>query len=471
MNEDEFRDRLRDALGEPPPLRSPDLHAAPSRAPRTYAGAMAVLAAVLAVVLIVVLMSTRVLLRPLGGVVPAAPVASAPPAATPLASSAFPCALPAIVTVEAGDSISQVAGFINMPDGGFRVDPNATVADLPQVQGFGPAVYSATLHRWLPANRNSLSPDGARYVYVEAAGKSSNLHIVDAAHRSDRVLWTYGADISVDAWDGRGIIVMTVPFAGGVAILWLVDPTSGAASQIPASADPTRIPFGVLPGAGSFSPLGSDGNGQTVVRLGSRDQGTRYSVVLVALDKVTATLYSGVNGDGKDFDPDTAWFDAHGIWLGNFDSSRFWLWNPGSLRSFAVHGLPAPAVGAGGQTFVSVGPAGPCIPGSFAGVAASPVAAAPSPSTAPAVDWSPLFARPVTLPAVTPGSSCPVSDLQHIAIKVKMPKPFTGDAAGWGQWPAYVGGQDRWYSDGSQGLFVLTAPDCTVPCHVPGRLS
>ena len=64
MHEEEFRDRLRDALGEPPPLAEPVLGEPRTRPPRSYTGAMGVLAAAMAVLLVVVLVSTRVLLHP-----------------------------------------------------------------------------------------------------------------------------------------------------------------------------------------------------------------------------------------------------------------------------------------------------------------------------------------------------------------------------------------------------------------------
>src|SRR5690242_15380975 len=216
MREDQFREQLRDALGDPPVLRSPALR--PPQRNRNVSGAMALLAAAVAVVLIVVLMASRIAFRQQGNVGPAAPTPTH--VATPVAADSLPCALPVNVAVEIGDAIKQLVGFINVPNGNFRIDPKATVSDLPHPSGFGPSFYSATLKRWLPAGRNSVSPEETRYAYVAVGGKAGTLHIVDGMSRTDRSVWTYGAGMTLLGWDAHGILVMTVPFAGGVAIMW-----------------------------------------------------------------------------------------------------------------------------------------------------------------------------------------------------------------------------------------------------------
>src|SRR5437868_6064238 len=122
MREDEFRARLRGALGEPPHLAPPELGAPAHRSPRTDTVAMGVLAATLAVVLVAVLVSTRVLLHPTGGLVPAA---SPSPVSRPTAApGSFPCALPVVVTVEADNQgqnplIASGNGFLNLPAGAY----------------------------------------------------------------------------------------------------------------------------------------------------------------------------------------------------------------------------------------------------------------------------------------------------------------------------------------------------------------
>jgi hypothetical protein len=330
---------------------------------------MAVVAGVLAVVLIVALVGSRLMLRPQGHISPApaaSPITSPPPAA-----DSFPCMLAVTTEVQLGDQIITGMGFINVPNGDYLVDPAATVSDLPHAAGTAPAYYSAALKRWLPAIPPAISPDGTSYAYVTQSGSSSQLHVVDVPTRTDRVLWTYAAGIGVEAWDESGILVATVPFAGGVGILWRIDVANGSASRRPASEEiPTLPPFWAMPpSGGAFSPLGNDGKGSIVVLFGSgRDRGTKFSVVLVNVPAHTeTTIYSGVAGDATDFDPETALFDAHGIWLSDFGAKKLWLWTASSgLKSFPVTGLPT--VPADVRNNVSYYTAGPCVPGTFTGV-------------------------------------------------------------------------------------------------------
>lgn len=368
MREDEFREHVRAALGEVPALNAPTLGRPPAR-PRTHTGVMAVVAGVLTIVLVVVLVGSRVVVRPHRPIQPAPAVS---PVASPPAADSFPCMFAVMTEVELGHQIIDGMGFINVPNGDYHVDPAATVSDLPHDVGVPPVYFSAALKRWLPAKPPAISPDGTKYAYVTQSGSLSQLHIVDVPTKADRVLWTYTAWIGVDAWDESGIRVTTAPFAGGAGVLWRIDLANGSASQRPASEKiPTLPPMWALPpSGGSFSPMGNDGKGNIVVRFDSSDPGTKLSVVLVNTAAHTeTTLYSGVrNANG--FDPETALFDAHGIWMSNLDAKRLWLWTASSgLTGFPVTGLPT--VPAGDRTAnVKFYPAGPCVPGIFTAVSA-----------------------------------------------------------------------------------------------------
>lgn len=336
---------------------------------------MAVVAGVLAIAMIIALVGSRVMLRPQGNIRPApaaSPVAS--PVPSPPAADSFPCMLPVVTSVQLGDQTTDGMGFINVPNGDYQVDHAAIVSDLPHTGGSVPVYYSAALERWLPAMAQAISPEGMRYAYVTQSGSSSQLHVVDVPSRADRIVWTYAAGIGVDAWDESGILVSTVPFVGGAALVWRIDPATGSASRRPAGEAPAVLPpfWALPPPPVSVTPLGNDGKGSIVARFGSgRDAGTKFSVVLVNVPGHTeTTLYSGVAGDPMDFDPETALFDAHGVWLSNFDAKRLWLWTASSgLKSFPVTGLPT--VPASIRNNVSFYTKGPCVPGIFKGVAAS----------------------------------------------------------------------------------------------------
>src|SRR5947209_770100 len=239
MREEEFRERLRGALGEPPAsLGAPMLGRPPSSgATRTYPRLMGLLAIGVAVLLILVLVGSRVTLRPRGNVLPAA----TPSAIAQLAPDSMPCHLAVNAISEAANpgqssAISSTMGFVNIPSGVFQVDSKAKVNDLPGGSPSGPSFYSAALKRWLPSTARTTSPDGRSYAYVKfmPAGVSfvhatgSELHVVAGSTRSDRKGWSEAADIELISWSSSGILATTVPFQGGIGSLWQVDPASGS---------------------------------------------------------------------------------------------------------------------------------------------------------------------------------------------------------------------------------------------------
>ncbi|HUZ87830.1 MAG TPA: hypothetical protein VNF26_12855 [Candidatus Baltobacterales bacterium] len=476
MREDEFRGRLRIALGEPPQLGSPVLLYPRAARPGFLVHGMALIATTLAILLIVVLVGSRLTLQPRGKVLPA----STPSSVTQPAPDSLPCHLAVNLIQEAVNAgqesvTSSSMGFVNIPSGTFQVDPGARVTDLPSGTTSGPNVYSAPLQRWLPATSRALSPDQRSYAYVRLlpAGATlsdatgGELHVVDAATRTDRMLWSKSGDIELVDWSSAGILAASVPLQGGVRLLWRINPATGTTTQAPASDDPmfdTPHPYS---GVNNYIYLGTDASGRSVFRLGSRDVGTKYYVVVVDAAHQATTIYSGTAGDPTGLDPSGIFSDAHGLWFGNIDGLAVWLWTPAAgLKRFTVSGGPHAPVG---YQFVSSTflPSGACVPGQFQGVAASPVppATSPAPPTPlPAVDWSPLLARPLQLPNVAPGAACPVSP--QVSLKIRTPPGTKGGIGhGYGQGPVYVSGQITWYS-GQQGLMVVTDPAYSGPVLV-----
>src|ERR1700694_3850352 len=325
MRENEFRDRLRDALGEPPPLPTPELTPSDAGVSRDYPRGMLALAIALAVLLVIGLVASRVALRPQGMITPAAP-----------GSDAFPCSLP-VEAMSVGQNPSQdpvtsvSLGFVNIPGGSFQVDPAATVVGLPVGAITGQNFYSAALKRWVPAPIEAMSPDGLSYTFVKllpagatySNATSSEVHVFDVVKNSDRKVWSSSSSVIVVNWDSAGILVSVTPLGGGVVLLWRINPATGAVSPAPPDADPAFLPTSAEPAGSSSMSVGPDGHSRYVYRLGSRDRGTKYSIVVVASGRVT-TLYTGTVGDSMDFDPVGAYSDGHGLWLGNFGGSPLW---------------------------------------------------------------------------------------------------------------------------------------------------
>ena len=467
-----FEARMRaslDRAGRPQPIHT---HPPRLREGLAVPRGIALLAVGLAVVLVLALVASRVALRPTGMTQPGANGRVAMPA------DAFPCSLAVEAITNAQnpgqEAVTSVSlGFINIPAGGFQVDPAATVVGLPVDAITGQNSYSAALKRWVPASTQTISPDGLSYTYVKLlpAGStlsnatSSEVHVFDLVKNADRKVWSSSSNMQLVSWDSAGILVAVWPLRGGAVLLWRIDPATGAISQAPMDADPSSVPVSALPSVGS-SYLGSDRHGQDVYRLGTRDKGTKYSIVVVTSGRVT-TLYAGTVGDSMDFDPFGVYSDAHGLWLGNLGGSRVWLWSQSSgLRSFPVTGLPPSPVG---YAFTSVDfhPAGACMPGTFAGVAAPglPPATTPTPSPSPPqVDWAPLIAKPLNLQPLSSGAPCPVSPQVDLVVTTNGPKTG-GPGFGFGQGPVYVSGQTSWYA-GTQGILFLTDPKYTGPVLV-----
>ncbi|HZQ49214.1 MAG TPA: hypothetical protein VFB69_02795 [Candidatus Dormibacteraeota bacterium] len=366
MREHEFREQLRGALGEPPPMAGPTLRTPEVGAPRLHPRVMAMVAVTLAILLVVALVGSRLTLHPRGNFLPAGTPGAQTPAAAP---DSMPCHLAVDFIQEADNQGGQTAtsvtgGFVNIPSGTFQADPSA---------GSAGGTYSAALRRWLPASSRSLSPDATAYAYVSLlpAGASWNqatggqLHVVDGATRADRKVWSKDADVEFIDWTSAGILVSATPFQGGVQVLWRIDPTTGHAIQAPPSANPFHFAAPGYPGIHNLSYLGTDSAGQTVFYLGSRDRGTKYYVVLVDASGKATTVYSGTAGDSTNFYPDGFFADAHGIWFDNSDGSKVWLWTQSAgLTGFTVTGAPPPPRG---YQFTSRAfmPAGACVPGQF----------------------------------------------------------------------------------------------------------
>lgn len=477
MRENEFRHRLRDALGEPPPLVPPRLGPPTTEARPIYPRAMAALAIALAIVLVAVLLASRIALRPQGVLIPGvkpSPVAKA-------ALDSFPCSLAVVQSNQASNRgqnpvMSTTLGFVNLPSGEFRVDPKASSLNLPGGNPVGPNFYSAQLNQWLPVSVRNISPDGRTYAFTKllpegatySNSTSSELRVFNVEKRADHKLWSYAANMGVLGWDAAGILVSTLPARGGEMLLWRIDPATGAATEAPLDADPTWTPRYLVPNGGSSSSLGLDGHGRAVYRLGSRDPGTKYSVVVVESGHAT-TLYSGTVGDSKHFDPQGVSGDAHGLWLGDFDPSRLWLWTESSgLREFKITNVP-PAPAGYQYTYTAFGPAGPCVPGVFTGVAPTRLPPAPTPTPSPpppVIDWSTLTSKPLTLDQLPTGAPCPVSSRVDLAVKASYSK---WPNYGFGDGPAYISGQFIWYTSGQQGAVILVDPKYKGPVLVRSK--
>jgi hypothetical protein len=381
MNEEQFRKRLRGALGEPPPGDLPrrleaKLTAAPPSRSSSRTGA---LAATLALLIIGGLVGWRLVDQ---RATPPVSVTGSPSATeAPAASTADPlnCRLPVIVTREsASAAMVMEPGFVDTRNGQYVADGTASIAGLPggafigydikPSQPAAPVWYSAAAKRWLPVHQMQVAPDGLSYLWdrLLPAGSSSQnfktaeLHRYDLTTATDHLLWTYAGSISVHRWDAAGILLDTVPPTGGTMILWRIDPQTGTASRQPNSSGLGGLTM--LPGEGanggfSYGADGTDAQGRTIYRIGSRAVGDQEWVFYETSPGKRVTIYKGRQGDATGFDPFQPMGQGRGIWFGDYETRGLWYWDPVSgLHKISVTGLPAAPSGG-----LYISPAGSCM--------------------------------------------------------------------------------------------------------------
>src|ERR1700682_4493132 len=383
MNEEQFRKRMRGALGEPPAgdLRGRlerNLTALPSSRSSSRVGAFA---ATLALLVIAGLVGWRLVYQ--RTTPPAAVTGSAAPSSAP-ASAVDPlnCRLPVIVMRESasGPMVTE-PGFVDTKTGQYAGDRAASIAGLPDgaFEGYdakpsqpaAPVFYSAATKRWLPVGHMEVAPDGLGYVWVRLLPvgssnrtfKSAELRRYDLTTATDTLLWTYAGSISVHRWDAAGILLDTVPPTGGTMILWRIDPQSGAASRQPNTSGLgglTMLPGEGANGAFSYGSDATDAQGRTIYRVGSRAAGDQEWVFYETSPGHRVTIYKGRQGDATGFDPFQPMGQGRGIWSGDYETRGLWYWDPVSgLLKITVKELPAAPPGQFSGMYVS--PAGPCM--------------------------------------------------------------------------------------------------------------
>jgi hypothetical protein len=267
----------------------------------------------------------------------------------------------------------QKTGFIRFPGGKFVEDPAGAMVEVPaptdraaialtrtikqpELQGPGGPFYSKSAARWLPVEREAVSPDGLRYAYAEpywstaSYPSGSRVHVVNVATGLDRVIYDV-ASYKVVSFASEGIYVQQWSDTGRPVRLALLNPSGGQPKQIFQSDTLTWTI--VEAGAAWGKDLGSSsltrldlmtGNVQTWFH--SPDS---RPITIVAVDSVGAPfvvhllnspaqelfLVSEPNmarvvvADFKPGDISVA-HDSHGIWFGGPDSNTVSIYTPQS---------------------------------------------------------------------------------------------------------------------------------------------
>lgn len=148
----------------------------------------------------------------------------------------------------------QKTGFIQFPSGNFVEDPAGAMVAVPppadraatalrrtvkqpELQGPGGPFYSKSAARWLPVEREAVSPDGLRYAYAEpywstaSYPSGSRVHVVNVATGLDRVIYDV-APYTVVSFASEGIYVQQWSTTGHPVRLALLNPSGGQPKQI-----------------------------------------------------------------------------------------------------------------------------------------------------------------------------------------------------------------------------------------------
>jgi hypothetical protein len=285
----------------------------------------------------------------------------------PISTVGFSCSLP--VTFQQG------AGFVTFPAGILKPDPTATLeivdsnqsiyrtASQPQLYGRGGAVfYDRARSRWVPARREAVSADGARYAYSSGDVNTQKLHVVEVATGADRVLDLAGFPFIALVLDfATAGIYLTSGYEGPPSGLWLVDLNTGSYRKVADVRGVTALSGGFLwlstqegqppenayfpsdsairydpasgqraiwfqrPGSGQVWVAGFDAQGAPVVNVAPAGQGTVWATWLVRQPGVGQLIDDGGLSVGAS--------DAHGLWLDN--SSGLFLYAGGKLTRVA----------------------------------------------------------------------------------------------------------------------------------------
>jgi hypothetical protein len=388
MNEEQFRSRLRNALGEPPPgdLRR-GLEArlvAGASGPRH--SALGPLAATLALLIIAGVVGWRLAYQRTSAPANDKQFTGVPiPVPSSAAVDPLNCRLPVVIMREAGPSgqFATEPGFVDTRSGQYAKDTPASIAGLPggafegtNVKPYrapAPVWYSEAVKRWLPVGSTLVAPDGRSYLWTRLLPPGSNivnfknveLHRYDLRTASDHLLWTYGGIMTIHRWDAAGILLDTnpPPPAGGTLVVWLVDPDTGAATKQPNVNNfqgPTKLPGEGQNGSFLWGSFGKDAQGRTIYRIGSRQAGDQEWIFYESAPGQRITIYKGQQGDATSFDPFEAMGDGRGIWFSDYETGGLWYWDPASgLHKVPVKGLPVPLSGPNSTVYVN--PAGSCM--------------------------------------------------------------------------------------------------------------
>jgi len=138
----------------------------------------------------------------------------------PLTTLDFSCTLP-------------VYGHAELNTGAFISFPAATLSPTNE-SGY---YYDRAVSRWVPVNREAVSPDGRRYAYTDGwtlnPPTAPTLHVIDAATRNELRVATMpdAQPYQVIDFTSTGIYLV-ISFEGTAPGVWRFDPATGTTAKV-----------------------------------------------------------------------------------------------------------------------------------------------------------------------------------------------------------------------------------------------
>jgi hypothetical protein len=218
------------------------------------------------------------------------PAARPQPAPPPGAFSGT-CKLP--VSYPDDTSGQMIGGFLSFPGGSYGADSSASGLNRPA--GADWISYDTTMRRWVPVDRQMVSPNGTTWVYSTQAGNEN--HAVNIRTGHDTTLWGAARGFRVFGLDDSYAYANS---AGGQ--LWRLPLDGSKASQIDVSGNWLFVNGGAVWGTSAILPAGASFSLQRLdLRTGT---GTTWVLLptpatVVGFDKDGAPIVQ-VGGAGGD---------------------------------------------------------------------------------------------------------------------------------------------------------------------------
>lgn len=206
------------------------------------------------------------------------------------------------------------AAMISLPDGAVTVDKSVPLA--PGGKGLGMVSFDASLQKWVPVQRQWVSPDGRYYAFststtgVPGEPPSADLRIREITSGKDRTAWKGQGNANVLGWSGSTVYFVlqgaftTFGAPTSSPEVWAADASGGNAHRVgpnppPPAPEPGKPPvysfsgFGYIGSGGIWTmtanripqPVGAEGAPVKPSMVGGPDTITR-------MDLATGTLSS-----------------------------------------------------------------------------------------------------------------------------------------------------------------------------------